>query len=225
MNDPIRLLIQGASEAERDILRSAAADGPPRDAVQRMMTTLDGLPDGSGAPGWPGPGRGTQAAARSLEIASLAKIGLAALLGVAGLTTGLVLHGRAGSPPEAVATPPARLPAQPATAASGETEPTPPPPLAPQQADSLKAELRLLDEARAALDARQPVEAARALDSHAQRFPQGHLAPEARVLRLAVLIRQGDAVAARSLGQELLASESYRTYAPRIRSLLRELRP
>ncbi len=221
MKDPIRLLIQGATEDERSILRSASADEPPRDAVQRMMTTLDGLPDGNGAPGLPGPGLGTQAAARSIEIASLAKIGLVALLGVAGLTAGLMLHGRAESPPNPLAAPPARLPAQPATAAPGET-PMPP---APEQADSLKAELRLLDEARAALDARQPVEAARALDSYARRFPHGHLEPEARVLRLAVLIRQGDAVAARSLGQELLASESYRTYAPRIHSLLRELRP
>ena len=89
--------------------------------------------------------------------------------------------------------------------------------------DSLRAELGILDGARAALEARNPAEARHALDSYAQRFPQGHLKPEAAVLRLAVLVRQGERVAAKSLGRELLASESYKTYEPRIRSLLREI--
>jgi hypothetical protein len=88
---------------------------------------------------------------------------------------------------------------------------------------SLSAEIRLLDIARAAVDAHNPAAAQRALDSYAQRFPQGNLTPEATVLRLAVLVRQGNPAAARSLAARLLASESYKTYGYRIRSLLREI--
>jgi TolA-binding protein len=88
--------------------------------------------------------------------------------------------------------------------------------------ESLSAEIRILDEVRAALDARRSAAAERALDRYAQRFPHGHLKPEATVLRLALLVRQGNRAAAQSLGARLLASASYKTYGHRIRALLRE---
>ena len=88
--------------------------------------------------------------------------------------------------------------------------------------ESLSTEIRILDIARAAVDAHNPAAAHRALDSYTQRFPHGRLKPEATVLRLAVLVRQGNRATARSLAAQLLASESYKAYEYRIRSLLRE---
>jgi hypothetical protein len=87
----------------------------------------------------------------------------------------------------------------------------------------LSAETRVLDLARAAVDAHDPIAAQRALDTYGRRFPHGHLEPEARLLGLAVLVQQGKRAAAQALATQLLASGSYKTYENRIRSLLRNL--
>jgi hypothetical protein len=47
--------------------------------------------------------------------------------------------------------------------------------------------------------------------------------PEAAVLRLAVLVQQGNRPAARALGAKLLSSQSSKAYEQRIHSLLRDL--
>jgi hypothetical protein len=253
MKEPHRLLKQGATEAERAILGSASADGPPDGAVQRMMIALDGMAAGNAGPSPQGPGHGlgsslpkARLGTQSFKLATVAKVGLLTLAGVAGLGVGVSVYRLAGPRDVEIETSAATAPATKAAVAPD----SPHVPGAPQGApatakpaastpsemagapshrqtgpldDSLSAELRILDRARAALDARNPGEARRALDSHAQRFPQGHLKPEAAVLRLAVLVRQGDGVAAKSLAQALLANESYKTYEPRIRSLLREI--
>lgn len=88
---------------------------------------------------------------------------------------------------------------------------------------SLAAELRVLDLARAEMDARNLAAAQRALDGYRRRFPQGRLEPEATVLRLALLVQQGHASAAHSLGEQLLADDTYRAYQNRIRSLLHDV--
>jgi len=242
MKEPNKLLNQDATDAERALLRSASGDGPPDGALQRMITALDGAPAGNHGPMSQGPGHGlgrplpkAPVAAQPLKLAALAKVGLFGLLGVAGLIAGVLVHGFAGSgrahvdrptvtAPTVQAQPPVGsvdIPAAP-RAASSETRPGAAQ-LNDRSDDSLGAELRLLDLARAAVNARNPLAAGRALDSYAERFPQGHLKPEATVLRLAVLVGKGDRAAALSLGQALLASESYKTYEPRIRSLLREI--
>jgi hypothetical protein len=87
---------------------------------------------------------------------------------------------------------------------------------------SLSTEIRVLESARAAIAGHNPAAAQRALDSYAQRFPQGHLRPEASVLRLTVLVEQGNRSAAQGLAAQLLANPLYRPYEQRIRSLLRE---
>jgi hypothetical protein len=241
MKEPHRLLEQGATEAERRILGSASTDGPPDGAVERMMNALDSAA-GNGGPGLEGPGHASGGplakapwAAQPFKLAAWTKIGLLALVGLGGLVVGVIVHGIArprdaevpaltGSPTKAEPAPTSApstsqgtpLAAKPATATPSEVESMP-------ADDSLRAELGILDGARTALEARNPAEARLALDSYAKRFPQGHLKPEAAVLRLAVLVRQGDRLAAKSLGRALLASESYKTYEPRIRSLLREI--
>lgn len=87
---------------------------------------------------------------------------------------------------------------------------------------SLAAEIRVLDGARLALDAHDPASAGRSLGAYAQRFPHGHLEPEAAVLRLAVLVQQGKRAEAKAFAAHLLSGSAYQAYESRIRSLLRE---
>jgi hypothetical protein len=253
MKEQHRLLDQGATDAERALLHSASADGPPDGVVERMMTALDGLTAGSGDLGSQGSGNGlgdpspgAPMAAHSLNLGPLAKVGLAALVGAGVLGSGVLLHRLVRHRSVHVETSAVSAPAMKAEPALGSTErpgaavePSPaatPATSAPSEMgtaprhrqanpsdESLSAELRILDLARSAVDARNSAAAQRALDSYAQRFPQGHLRLEATVLRLAVLVHQGDRAAAKSLAAQLLASESHKTYEPRIRSLLREI--
>lgn len=233
MMEPRRLLEQGASDAERTLLNSARADGPPAGAAERMLAALEGV--------------GTPTAASAIKLGALAKVGLVALVGLGALGVGVLVHQLAGQRSVKGEVAGARVPVLPEAPVPGATEipaaPERPTPAVASEArapihgsgsasrpresnamdESLSAEIRILDVARAAVDARNPASAQRALDSYAQRFPQGHLKPEASVLRLAVLVRQGHRVAARSLATQLLASESYQAYGPRIRSLLREI--
>jgi TolA-binding protein len=239
MMEPRRLLEQGATDAERALLHSARADGPPKGAAQRMLVALEGLTAGSGS-------ASAAAAAHAIKLGAFAKIGLVAVLGLGALGAGVVVHRMAGQRSVSGEMPPARAPvmqerpvagkaeiagaqeSQPPEATSEASTPVPGSGSAPRHRqanvtdESLSAEIRILDAARAAVDAHNPAAAQRALDSHAQRFPQGHLKPEAMVLRLAVLVQQGNRAAARSLAAQLLAGESYKAYEYRIRSLLRE---
>jgi hypothetical protein len=252
MKEPRRLLNQGATDAERALLHSASADGPPDGTVQRMMIALDGLTAGSGDLGLQEPGHGSgdpslgaPMAAQPLKLGVLAKVGLAALVGAGALGGGVFVHRLTGPRTVYLGNAAAAASAVKPETVLGSTEspgPREPPLAAPPAAatpselravprqrqmttsdESLRAELRILDVARAAVDARNPAPARRALDIYAQRFPQGRLRPEATVLRLAVLVGEGDRAGAKSFAAQLLASESYRTYEPRIRSLLREI--
>jgi hypothetical protein len=242
MREPRRLLEQDASDAERALLHSAHADGPPAGAAERMLLTLEGLTVGGGAPSASGASQASSGsisampvAAPSMKLGVLAKVGLAALIGAGAVGGGALVHSLTSQRPAksfatSAAPGPAEAPGIPLLAAAPQaTGPAPDesgtaprqPPVGPPE-DSLSAELRLLDAARAAVDARNPTAAQGALDRYAQRFPRGHLKPEAAVLHLAVLVQRGERAAARSLARQLLASATYRAYEPRIRSLLRE---
>jgi hypothetical protein len=218
MMEPRRLLEQGATDVERLLLDSARADGPGEGATQQTLVALAALTAGSSGPGSPGSGQASgmpgapAAAAHAVKLGALAKAGLAGLIGVGVLGAGALVHRLAGQPAlvPAASLPPLR---EVANAPHQQADPAD---------ESLGAEIRVLDVARAAVDAQQPEAAQRALDSHAQRFPQGHLKPEASVLRLAVLVQQGKREAAKALAAQLLASQQYEAYQYRIRSLLRE---
>lgn len=95
-------------------------------------------------------------------------------------------------------------------------EPAPTPP-----DHSLADETSALDRARASVEAHRFAEALRLLGEYHSRFPQGRMRPEATVLRLTALIESGQHEAARALADRLLNDDTYQTYAPRIRSLLR----
>jgi len=236
-----RLLEQGATDAERALLDSARADGPGDGAAQRTLVAVAALTAASGGPSAPGSGPGSgipPAAAHAVQLGALAKVGLVALFGVAALGAGVLVHRWAG-PSEmpgvrARVVQPEPTPQAPSTAAkqtAAVSEASPPSPrgsagalhrqVSPTE-ESLSAEIRILDVARAAVDAHDPAAAERALASHAERFPQGHLKPEASVLRLAVLVQQGQRESANALAAQLLASKQYEAYQYRIRSLLRE---
>jgi len=239
MMEPRRLQEQGASDVERMLLNSARADRPPVGATQRMVIAMDGLTAGSG-------GSGVPVAAHTIKMGTLASIGLVALAGLGALGAGALVHRMTGTRSVTAETPAVRTPVIQESVTEIAAEPprvreipvpaVAPEPTAPLRGSasvprhrepgpldaSLSAEIRVLDSARAAVDARNPTAAQRALDSYAQRFPQGHLKPEAAVLRLAVLVRRGNRQAAKSLAAQLLANESYNAYEARIRSLLRE---
>ena len=99
MNEPHRLLEQGATEAERALLDSARADGPPEGAAQRMLFAVEGLSAGSGgAPPW-GAGHelgsplpSASVAAQSMKLGALAKVGLVALVGAGALGGGVLVQ-------------------------------------------------------------------------------------------------------------------------------------
>ena len=197
------------------------------------------------APAHAGPSTGGSMAAQAIKAGALAKVGLVSLVGLGVLGGGALVYRLAGQSSAPIETAAARAPAthagpvtENAALSGGGESPSPAPATSVAQSSgpgsaprvsatpptdqSLRGELRVLDVARAAVDARDPAAAQRALDRYDQRFPQGHLRPEATVLRLAVLVQQGQGAAARSLAARLLAQPSYQAYEQRIRSLLRE---
>jgi len=91
---------------------------------------------------------------------------------------------------------------------------------AAEDASSLAAELRLVEQARSALAADRPREALAALAAHRAAFPRGVLGDEAEVLRVDATARAGDAAKARDLGRAFLAAHPSSPYAARVRSIV-----
>jgi hypothetical protein len=85
---------------------------------------------------------------------------------------------------------------------------------------SLARELRILGEARAALDAHAPARARVALDRYAEYFPSGHMAIEANALRIELLILIGQRDEARALAQAFLTKHPRSPAAMRVARLL-----
>ncbi len=99
-------------------------------------------------------------------------------------------------PPHPSGSPPRRQGGESVNGARGEPGSTPAP---KARRASLRDELAALDEAKRLLDGGDPSGALGALDRYALAFPQGHLAPEALVLRISTLERRGDHDGARAL--------------------------
>lgn len=85
---------------------------------------------------------------------------------------------------------------------------------------SLAEELDVLDRARRALAQGQSVNALRALNRHAARFPNGTFALEAELIRVQALVARGDMTAATALATRFLASHPSGPYADRMRSIV-----
>jgi hypothetical protein len=226
------------------LLDSARKDEPLEGSAQQLLTSLHLL--GGEGPGNDLPHTGTEAGAGALKAAATSwlKIGALALVGIAGLgVTSVVVRSRAerqvvarpvtspepsqsttpeeAEAPRAIAAP-GTAPVEATPASSSEEARRSPRAIAPEA--PLSAELRLLALARTAMDGHDLRGAQRVLDGYQRRFPHGRLGPEATVLRLSVLVQQGKAAEARSLGTKLLADDTYRAYQTRIRSLLQQVR-
>ena len=187
MSDPERLLDQGSSPEAR-LLASAVDEPPPPDLLGR---TLDRIAMAAPPAAVVGAVAGTAARSGGLLVAA----GIGAALGLL-VVGGLELASRRAAPPEArpltmstmapiVHAPPPASPPTPLSPSARTTSETVPAPSAPRPL-TLAAELSLLDEARTALRAGDPVGARAWLDRYAREIPRGQLAREAALLRAEV---------------------------------------
>jgi hypothetical protein len=103
--------------------------------------------------------------------------------------------------------------------------PTPTPKQASNSASLLAAEVSTIDAARTALSAGSAARALGELDRYDREFPAGVLGPEATVLRIEALVRQGNLKSARALATGFLATHRRSPHAARIHSLLGDATP
>lgn len=89
---------------------------------------------------------------------------------------------------------------------------------------SLSEEVALLDRARQALRDRNPAQALRQLDTHAERVPHGSLMTEATVLRVEALVQAGRRNEAVLLARRIIAQAPESRHASRVRILVPEAR-
>jgi hypothetical protein len=87
---------------------------------------------------------------------------------------------------------------------------------------SLAAEIRLLDQARAALAAGDSPHAAALLDRYAANRPSAVLAQEAGLLRVRLLLKQGDRAGATQLARRIIHEHPESTHVDSLRSLAAE---
>lgn len=250
MSDPRRLVDSesGSSRRLRHLLRAARADLPAEDRLQGILTGLGPALGGPGVTGahvpaihGTGPAAtGVTSTATGLKIATIAKVGVAALLTLSAATGGYLLtsptipppvvpqRASVGAAPPATAAAPSSGP-QPAVdvpraasqvpvAASAAPTETPSVP----RADGV-SEIALLDAAQDALPS-DPAAALVLADSHAARFPHGALAQEREVIAIEALSRLGRIDEAKHRARRFARDFPGSAHGPRIESLLRILR-
>jgi hypothetical protein len=117
----------------------------------------------------------------------------------------------------------APIAAAPLRAATSEQEPAAkkaPPARAAVPAGDLRAEIDLIDGARAALRAGDTAEAMDRLGQHAMHFPHGALAPEETALRVEALMRMGRTAEAKAYARRFVAANPASPLAERVRRLV-----
>ncbi|XXX74448.1 hypothetical protein WMF30_43055 [Sorangium sp. So ce134] len=87
-------------------------------------------------------------------------------------------------------------------------------------ADTLGAQVAMIDHARNTLAAGDAAGCLSELDAHDRKFPRSAMGEEATVLRIEALIRLGDRARAAELGQRFLASRPTSPHASGVRALL-----
>ena len=78
----------------------------------------------------------------------------------------------------------------------------------------------MVEAARAALAANDVVGASSALDRHAKAYPRGVFSEEAKMLRIDVLVKRGDANAARDAARTHLAQHPTSPYRARLLQII-----
>ncbi|HVR18521.1 MAG TPA: hypothetical protein VMS65_02455 [Polyangiaceae bacterium] len=229
MNDPTRLLDEGANAFETRLLRAGRDDAPRARSRRRVLAGL-GL---GGVFSTIAVSTGAEASVRAWFVATGgAAVGAAAIWGgVALMSAPPVAPAPQPKVESAEHAPLARAPAPreapvPETAPAVEAPPVAPPArslhAAPASDPSLSDEVAALEVARSALRAGDPGSALRSLDDYARTFRKKSLAAEATVLRIEALSASGDRAGARRLGESFLRMHPKGPYEKRVRSLIDE---
>jgi TolA-binding protein len=210
-----RLIDEGASPFETSLISALRDERPSSDLVARMQEGL-GIAAASG---------GAAATAGAFGWAKLAVVGLVAA-GLAGVGISELRSASApAAAPPTVKPVPAKVeapqPATPAPVAVSElavqNEPAPARPRpAPSGAADLKEEIRLLDQARAAVRAGESNEALAVLAKYNRRYPRGQFRQEAQVLRVEALEQAGNKKAAVELGKKFVAAHPESPHVERV---------
>ena len=103
---------------------------------------------------------------------------------------------------------------------AGRSTPEPSKGSGPPPSGDLRAEIDLIDRARAALRAGDTSEALDLLGRHAVRFPHGALAPEETALRVEALMRGGRTAEARAYARRFIAANPASPLSERMRRLV-----
>jgi len=177
MKEPQRLLQEGATDFERQLLRAVAGERPSPRLQARMRRGL-GL---SGAVLWASNVKAMFATLAGKAALGVTLVGLASVAGVA-----TYRHMTAEVPTASLAAAPA-APAAAANAPAVEAPAAPEPNAAAAEGSAdngqLREEILLLDRARSSLREGSPSLALTLLDDYRQRFPAGILNREAELLR------------------------------------------
>jgi len=222
-----RLLDEGGSVFERDLLGALREERPSPELLARMQHGL-GIASGAAA-------AGAGATAATFAWAKLALAGLAAV----GLAVGASVALRQQAPPDALAVAPTLKPV-PVRVEASKAVPGPVPvavsdlavadeesaekevaaPVRARPAASvtvdLRDEIRLLDQARAAVRAGNGSEALALLGKYNRRYPRGQFRQEAQVLRVEALEQSGQKEAAAELGKQFVAAHPESPHVERV---------
>ena len=227
-HDPPRLLEDSGDEFELALLGSAALDvGSDRVRAACVAAMAAGAVMGTAATAQ---AAGVGAKAGGVLFAKWLAVGTT--VGVVATTAAVAI--RPSAPPAPAAPIPASAEASPGAAPAGpqarrraprEVEaPAPstarPSAVAAPAQSSLAEELRLLDQARAALQEGEPGDALDALGRRDRAHPRGALGPEATVLRVQALLAAGDRAGAETVATRWLTRHPDGPHSRRIRELL-----
>jgi hypothetical protein len=231
VNDPRRLLDEGANGFEARLLRSGRNDAPSAHSRRRIAAALGiggvfgastiATGASANAPGW-----------FTLNTAAIAKVAGGVVAGALAVYGGAQVLAPAKPAPVIAVQAPRPLPAKnapetivlPAPAEPAPAEPKTATPVEPQErpADTLPLELAALDKARRALASGDAALALARLDEYNKTFPKPRLKAEATVLRIEALAKSGSMPAATRLGREFLKRNPNGPYARRVTSLIGE---
>lgn len=219
MNEPTRLLEGEGTAFERALLGAMAAERPSRTLQGKMRLGL----------GLVGVGAVTKSASASFQkfvLAGAVAVGLAA--------GGVALVKRATPQRPAILVPAPAALAVPAKPASVEPAPVLTPPRAATEAElapralpvrretkvtgiaDLREEIRLLDQARAAVRTGSSGRALRVLAKYEQKFPRGQFRQEVDVLRMEALAQSGNEKRAAALAKQFLAEHPNSPHVERV---------
>lgn len=244
MTAPRTRIAEGATEFERELLRSWPREQPSSAARQATLALMGGVAPTGVAVGLKAATGSMAPKAATLGAALLGKWAIVGASVVALATAATAVYSFRPSstntpvtvtaapsvaaplpvatslpqlPPSATAEVPSAPPLLPAAAKAPAAAP---PALEPPRTLGLGQEVAALDRARDALAAGNVAGALRQVDEYESQFPRGALAQEATALRIEALLQQGNRDAAARLADRFLASNPKSPHAARIRLLV-----